>query len=189
VAERCPRARRRLSRRGDGSPTPTGAMAGEHGCAYVQQRLRSHFHHPDFTTALSQMGTVSRRCLRTRRTATTTAATLTVNNPHTATITTQPANQTVTAARRRPSRPRRRARQHPRAMAGEHGWRVTFSNVSGATSTTLSFTTLCSQSGNRYRAVLRTRPGQPPPRRHAEVNAAPPPSAPSRPEHQQQSLH
>jgi len=53
---------------------------------------------------------------------------------------------------------------------------VTFSNVSGATSTTLSFTTSLSQNGNRYRAVFTNTAGTATTTAATlTVNATPPP--------------
>src|SRR5260370_25479978 len=52
----------------------------------------------------------------------------------------------------------------------------TFSNVSGATSTTLSFTTALSQSGNQYRAVFTNSAGTATTTAATlTVNATPPP--------------
>src|SRR5258708_24202766 len=82
------------------------------------------------------------------------------SNPTPPTITTQPANQTVTAGQTAtftaaatdsptPTVP------SPISTAG----RETVSDLSGATSTTLSFTTALSQNGNQYRAVFTNTAG------------------------------
>jgi hypothetical protein len=76
------------------------------------------------------------------------------------TITTQPANQTVTAGQTATFTAAATGSPTPTVQ-----WQVstdggaTFSNVSGATSTTLSFTTASSQNGNRYRAVFTNSAG------------------------------
>ncbi len=115
-----------------------------------------------FTTALSQNGNQYRAVFtNSAGTATTTTATLTVNNsPTLPTITTQPANQTVTAGQTATFTAAATGSPTPTVQ-----WQVstdgggTFSNVSGATSTTLSFTTTLSQNGNRYRAVFTNAAG------------------------------
>src|SRR2546426_10984163 len=93
--------------------------------------------------------------------ATTTAAMLTVNSVA-PTITTQPANQTVTAGQTATFTAAATGSPTPTVQ-----WQVSvdgganFSNVSGAgaTSTTLSFTTALSQNGYRYRAVFTNSAG------------------------------
>jgi hypothetical protein len=115
-----------------------------------------------FTTALSQNGYQYRAVFtNSAGTATTTAATLTVNNsPTPPTITTQPANQTVTAGQTATFTAAATGSPTPTVqwqVSTDGG--VTFSNVSGATSTTLSFTTALSQSGNQYRAVFTNSAG------------------------------
>src|SRR6266849_3628410 len=114
-----------------------------------------------FTTALSQSGNQYRAVFtNSAGTATSTAATLTVNSPTPPTITTQPANQTVSAGQTATFTAAATGSPTPTVQ-----WQVstdgggTFSNVSGATSTTLSFTTALSQSGNQYRAVFTNSAG------------------------------
>src|SRR6266853_222209 len=115
-----------------------------------------------FTTALSQNGNQYRAVFtNTAGTATTAAATLTVNNaPTLPTITTQPANQTVTAGQSATftaaatGSPTPTVQWQMRTAGSE-----TFSNVPGATSTTLSFTTALTQNGNQYRAVFTNSAG------------------------------
>jgi len=114
-----------------------------------------------FTTVLSQSGNRYRAVFtNSAGTATTTAATLTVNSPTPPTITTQPANQTVIAGQTATFTAAATGSPTPTVQ-----WQVstdggmTFSNVSGATSTTLSFTTALSQSGNRYRAMFTNSAG------------------------------
>jgi hypothetical protein len=133
-----------------------------------------------FTTALSQNGYQYRAVFtNSAGTATTTAATLTVNNsPTPPTITTQPTNQTVTAGQTATFTAAATGSPTPTVQ-----WQVssdggaTFSNVSGATSTTLSFTTALSQNGNRYRAVFTNSAGSATTTAATlTVNAAPPPS-------------
>ena len=106
-----------------------------------------------FTTAVAQNGNQYRAVFtNTVGNATTTAATLTVDTAPA--ITVNPSNQTVTAG------------SNVSFAAGASGnpaptvqWQVSsnggaFSNVGGATSTTLTFTTTASQNGNQYRAVF-----------------------------------
>jgi hypothetical protein len=112
-----------------------------------------------FTATTAQNGNQYRAvftnsCDATTNTATTTAATLTVNTAPT--VTTNPTNQTVCEG----------ATANFTAAAGGSGstvqWQVStngggsFSNLPGATSTTLSFTAATSQNGYQYHAVSRT---------------------------------
>jgi len=93
-------------------------------------------------------------------TATTTAAALTVNSPTQPTITTQPANQTVTAGQTATFTAAATGSPTPTVqwqVSTDSG--VTFGNVSGATSTTLSFAAASSQNGNQYRAVFTNSVG------------------------------
>src|SRR5262249_46649511 len=75
-------------------------------------------------------------------------------------ITTQPTNQTVTAGQTATFAAAATGSPTPKVQ-----WQVstnggaTFSNISRATSTTLSFTTALSQSGNQYRAVFTNSAG------------------------------
>jgi hypothetical protein len=111
-------------------------------------------------------------------TATTTAATLTVNSPTLPTITTQPADQTVAAGQTATFTAAATGSPTPTVqwqVSTDGG--VTFNNVSGATATTLSFTTALTQSGNRYRAVFTNSAGTATTTAATlTVNAAPPPS-------------
>jgi hypothetical protein len=110
-----------------------------------------------FTATAAQDGNqyravFSNTCESTTSTATTTAATLTVNT--TPSIATNPTNQTAcegaTAS----------FTATADGSASTVQWQVStnggssFSNISGATSTTLAFTALTSQNGNQYRAVF-----------------------------------
>ncbi len=115
-----------------------------------------------FTTALSQNGYQYQAVFtNSAGMATTTAATLTVNSVA-PTITTQPANQTVTTGQTATFTAAATGSPTPTVQ-----WQVStdggasFSNVSGATSTstTLSFTTASSQNGYRYRAVFTNSVG------------------------------
>lgn len=77
------------------------------------------------------------------------------NGPVAPYITTQPANQTVTAGQTATLTAAATGSPAPTVqwqVSTDGG--VTFSNLSGATSTTLSFTTAVSQNGNKYRAVF-----------------------------------
>src|SRR5437867_834771 len=109
------------------------------------------------------MGSASRRealFTNSAGTATTTAATLTVNCATLPTIATQPVNQTVTAGQTATFTAAATGSPTPTVqwqVSADGG--VTFSNVSGATSTTLSLTTALSQNGNRYRAVFTNSAG------------------------------
>lgn len=109
-----------------------------------------------FTATAAQNGNQYRAvftnmCESTTNTATTTAATLTVNTAPS--ISTNPTNQTACDG------------ATATFMAAANGspaptvqWQVStggpFANIPGATSTTLSFTAATSQSGNQYRAVF-----------------------------------
>jgi hypothetical protein len=131
-----------------------------------------------FATTSSQNGNQYRAVFtNSAGTATTTAAALTVSSTP-PTITTQPVNQTVNAGQTATFTAAATGSPTPTVQ-----WQVstdggtTFSNVSGATSTTLSFTTTLSQSGNRYRAVFNNTAGTATTTAAAlTVNAAPPPS-------------
>jgi hypothetical protein len=94
------------------------------------------------------------------------------------TITTQPANQTVTAGQTATFTAAATGSPTPTVqwqVSTDGG--VTFSNVSGATSTTLSFTTALSHNGNGYRAVFTNSAGTATTTAATlTVNAAPPPS-------------
>ena len=94
------------------------------------------------------------------------------------TITTQPANQTVAAGQTATFTAAATGSPTPTVqwqMSTDGG--VTFSNVSGATSATLSFTTASSQNGNQYRAVFTNSAGTATTTAATlTVNAAPPPS-------------
>lgn len=88
-------------------------------------------------------------------------AKLTVNAATTApTITTQPINQTVTAGQTATFTAAASGNPTPTVQ-----WQVstngggTFTNVSGATSTTYSFTTTAAQNGNQFRAVFTNSAG------------------------------
>jgi hypothetical protein len=82
------------------------------------------------------------------------------SNPTPPTITTQPGNQTVTAGQTATFTAAATGSPTPTVQ-----WQMstagsgTFSNVSGATSTTLSFTTALSQNGNQYLAVFTNSAG------------------------------
>jgi hypothetical protein len=112
-----------------------------------------------FTTTAAQNGNQYRAVFTNSvGSATTTAATLTVNSAPT--ITSNPTNQSVSAGQ-------------PVSFTAAAGgnpvptvqWQVrtngggTFSDVAGATSTTLSFTTAASLNGNQYRAVFTNSAG------------------------------
>ena len=90
--------------------------------------------------------------------ATTTAATLTVNSAPV--ITTNPTSQTVTAGATATFTAAASGAPAPTVQ-----WQVstnggaTFSNVTGATSTTLSFATTAAQNGNQYKAVFTNAAG------------------------------
>jgi len=103
-----------------------------------------------FTATASQNGNQYRAVFtNTSGTATTTAATLTVNTAPT--VTTNPSNTTVCDGA---------TATFSAAASGSSTvqWQVSsggpFTNISGATSTTLSFSASTAQSGNQYRAVF-----------------------------------
>jgi hypothetical protein len=85
------------------------------------------------------------------------------SNPTPPTITTQPGNQAVTAGQTATFTAAATGSPTPTVQ-----WQMstagsgTFSNVSGATSTTLSFTTALSQNGNQYLAVFTNSAGTAP---------------------------
>jgi len=111
--------------------------------------------------------------------ATSNVATLTVNPaPVAPSITTQPTRQTITAGQTATFTAAATGSPTPTVqwqVSTDGG--VTFSNVSGATSTTLSFTTALSQSGNQYRAVFTNSAGTATTTAATlTVNATPPPS-------------
>jgi len=144
-----------------GSPTPTVQwQASTDGGANFSNVSGATSTTLSFTTALSQNGYQYRGVFtNSAGMATTTAATLTVNSVA-PTITTQPANQTVTAGQTATFTAAATGSPTPAVQ-----WQVStdgganFSNVSGATSTTLSFTTASSQNGFRYRAVFTNSAG------------------------------
>jgi hypothetical protein len=163
-----------------GSPTPTvqWQVSTDNGVTFgnVSGATSTTL---SFTSASSQNGNEYRAVfMNSAGTAMTRAATLTVNSPTPPTITTQPGNQTVTAG------------QTATFMAVATGsptptvqWQVstdsgvTFGNVSGATSTTLSFTSASSQNGYQYRAVFTNATGTATTTAATlTVNAAPPAS-------------
>src|SRR6266478_474907 len=144
-----------------GSPTPTvqwqvstsgGAFSNVSGA--ISTTL-------SFTTASSQNGYQYQAVFtNSAGSATTTAATLTVNSPTLPMIMTQPANQIVSAG------------QTATFMAAATGsptptvqWQVSanngasFSILPGATSATLSFTTALSQNGYQYQALFTNSAG------------------------------
>jgi len=82
------------------------------------------------------------------------------NGPNAPYITTQPVNQTVNAGQTATFTAAATGSPTPTAqwqVSTDGG--VTFSNLSGATSTTLSFTTAASQTGNKYRIVFTNTAG------------------------------
>jgi len=145
-----------------GSPTPTVQWQVSADVGLTYSNLSGATSGTlSFTTTLSQNRYQYRAVFtNSAGTATTTAATLTVNAPTPPTITTQPANQTVTACQ---------AATFTAAATGSPTptvqWQVsadvglTYSNLSGATSGTLSFRTTLSQNGNQYRAVFTNSAG------------------------------
>jgi hypothetical protein len=112
-----------------------------------------------FTAVAGQNGNQYRAVFtNTVGNATTTAATLTVN--FAPTVTTNPANQSVTAGNNVSFTAAASGNPAPTVQ-----WQVstdggaTFSNVGGATSTTLTFTAVAGQNGNQYRAVFTNTVG------------------------------
>jgi Immunoglobulin I-set domain len=82
------------------------------------------------------------------------------NGPVAPYITTQPVNQTVTAGQTATFMVAAAGSPAPTVqwqVSTDSG--VTFNNLSGATSTTLSFTTAISQNGNKYRAMFTNTAG------------------------------
>ncbi len=145
-----------------GSPTPTVQwQVSTDGGATFSNVSGATSTTLSFTTALSQSGNQYRAVFtNTVGTATTTAATLTVNSPTPPVITTQPANQTVNAGQTATFTTAATGSPTPTVQ-----WQVstdggaTFGNISGAISTTLSFTTTLSQNGNQYHAVFTNSAG------------------------------
>src|SRR2546428_513218 len=116
---------------------------------------------PSFATASSQNGNQSQAVFtNSAGSATTTGATLTVSPATPPTITTQPANQAVTAGQTATFTAAATGSPTPTVQ-----WQVstdsgaTFSILSGATSTTLRFTTASSQNGNQYHPVVTNSAG------------------------------
>jgi hypothetical protein len=115
-----------------------------------------------FTAASTQNGNEFRAVFTNSvGSATTTAATLTVNTTTSApTITTQPSNVTVTAGQTANFTAAATGTPTPTVQ-----WQLstnsgsTWSNITGATSTTYSFTAATSQSGSEYRAVFTNSAG------------------------------
>ena len=112
-----------------------------------------------FATTAAQNGNQYRAVFtNTAGNATTTAATLTVNSAPA--ITTNPTSQTVTAGATATFTAAASGTPTPTVQ-----WQVstnggtTFSNVTGATSTTLSFATTAAQNGNQYQAVFTNTAG------------------------------
>jgi Immunoglobulin I-set domain/Bacterial Ig domain len=163
----------------NGSPTPTVQwQVSTDGGATFGNVSGSTSTTLSFTTASSQNGYRYRAVFtNSAGTATTTAATLTVNSPTPPAITTQPTNQTVTAGQTATFTAAATGSPTPTVQ-----WQVstdngaTFNNVSTATSTTLSFTTALSQNGYQYRAVFTNSVGSATTTAASLiVNAAPPP--------------
>jgi CSLREA domain-containing protein len=105
-----------------------------------------------FTATASQNGNQYRAVFtNSSGTATTTAATLTVNTAPT--VTTNPSNQTVCEGQTATFTAAANGSPTPTVQ-----WQVStggpFSNIPGATSTTLNFTASAAQNGNQYRAVF-----------------------------------
>jgi hypothetical protein len=115
-----------------------------------------------FTAAMSQSGNQFRAIFtNSAGSATSNAATLTVNAVTTApTITAQPSNVTVTAGQTAMFTAAATGTPTPTVQ-----WQVstnggsTFTNISGATATSYTFTAATSQSGNQYRAVFTNSAG------------------------------
>jgi immunoglobulin I-set domain protein len=112
-----------------------------------------------FTTTAGQNGNKYRAVFtNTSGSATTSAATLTVN--FAPTITTNPVNQSVTTGSTANFTAAANGNPAPTVQ-----WQVsidggaTFNNVAGAITTTLSFTTSAGQNGNQYRAVFTNSVG------------------------------
>src|SRR5579864_7876877 len=112
-----------------------------------------------FTTTAAQTGNQYEAVFtNTQGTATTTAATLTVNTLPV--ITTNPTNVSVLAGATATFTAAATGSPAPTVQ-----WQVStnggtsFSNVAGATSTTLSFTTTTAQNGNQYKAVFTNAAG------------------------------
>src|SRR5258707_528706 len=161
-----------------GSPTPTVQwQVSTDGGATFNNVSGGTSTTLSFTTALSQNGNRYRAGFtNSAGTATTTAASLAVNTLPA--ITTQPANQTVTAGQTATFIAEATGPPTPTVqwqVSTDRG--VTFNNVSGATSTTLSFATTSSQNGYQYRAVFTNTAGTATTTAATlTVNAAPPAS-------------
>ena len=112
-----------------------------------------------FTTTAVQSGNQYRAVFTSvAGTATTTAATLTVNTPPL--VTTNPSSQTVSAGKSVTFTVAATGRPAPSVQ-----WQVStnngasFTNISGATLTSYSFTTTAAQAGSQYRAVFTNTAG------------------------------
>jgi hypothetical protein len=138
-----------------GSPTPTVQwQVSTDGGATFNNVAGATSTTLSFSTAAGQNGNTYRAVFSNGSgSATTTAATLTVH--FAPSVTTNPTNQTVSAGS---------TATFTAAASGDPTptvqWQVstnggaTFTNVGGATSTTLSFPTAAGQNGNQYRAVF-----------------------------------
>ncbi len=163
-----------------GSPTPTvqWQVSTDRGVTFNNVSVATSTT-LSFATTSSQNGYQYRAVFTNAAgTATTTAATLTVNSPTPPTIATQPANQTVSAGQTATFTAAATGSPTPSVqwqVSTDGG--VTFNNVSGATSTTLSFATTSSQNGYQYRAVFTNTAGTATTTAATlTVNAAPPAS-------------
>ncbi len=115
----------------------------------------------NFTTTLAQNGAKFRAVFTNAQgTITTTAATLTVTAPVAPTITTNPTSQTATAGHTVTFTAAASGNPTPTVQ-----WQIstdggkTFTNVSGATSPTLNFTTTAAENGDKFRAVFTNPQG------------------------------
>jgi uncharacterized repeat protein (TIGR01451 family) len=142
-----------------GTPTPTVQWMVSTGGSAFSALAGATSTTLSFTTTAGQSGnTYEAVFTNAQGSATTTAATLTVNTLPV--ITTNPANATVVAGVTATFTAAATGSPAPTVQ-----WQVstnggtTFTNVSGATATTLSFATTASQNGNQFKAVFTNAAG------------------------------
>ncbi len=137
-----------------GSPTPTvqWQVSTNNGSTWTNISAATSTTY-SFTTAASDNGKQYRAVFaNTVGSATSAAAILTVN--YAPTVTTQPSNQTVTAGQVASFSATASGNPAPVVQWQVSIDGVSWTNISGATSTTYSFTTTSSDNGKHYRAVF-----------------------------------
>src|ERR1019366_8216331 len=142
-----------------GTPTPTVQWMVSTGGGAFTAVAGATSATLSFTTTAAQTGNQYEAVFtNTQGSATTTAATLTVNTLPV--ITTNPTNVSVLAGATATFTAAATGSPAPTVQwQGSTNGGATFTNVAGATTTTLSFTTTASQNGNQYKAVFTNAAG------------------------------